>query len=333
MSTTTAADLPRELVWTITNSDVTARALHLVAELGVADHIDEQSVASAELASGCGVDPDALDRVLRLLAAQGIFESQGGGYVHTDASRLLRSDHPMSMRAFARLGGQPVMWTSLAALDHSVRTGAPSIELVEPKGFFAYLGNHPDEARIFGEAMTAKARADIAVVLDGYDFGPFRTIADIGGGRGHLLQAVLDTRPAARGVLFDLPEVIATADVASERLTTHPGDFFVDPLPTADAYLLMEVIHDWGDPEAAAILRAIRLASAPGATVLIIEGVVPEDHADPRVQTLDVIMLALTGGRERTADEFGALLQDTGFRLTAVVETAGYMRVVEAVAV
>jgi C-methyltransferase len=324
---------PHEIVFAITSSLVSSRALHLVAELGIADHIADEPVTAATLASRCGVDPGALDRLLRLLAAHGIFEVDGSGYRHTDSSRLLRSDHPMSMRAFARLMNLPACLASFGALDHSLRTGAPAIEMIEPKGFFAYLHAHPAEAQIFGAAMTAKARADIATVLDAYDFRPFRTIADIGGGRGHLLQAVLNAVPNAHGVLFDLPQVIDTPGIASGRLRTHPGDFFADSLPAADAYLLLEVIHDWADTEATAILRAVRRAAAPGAAVLIIEGVAPDDRDDPRVCTLDVIMLALTGGRERTAGQLGELLRSADFRPTGVVETEGPMRIVEGIAV
>ncbi len=324
---------PHEIVWTLTTSLAPARALHVVADIGVADDVDDEAVSVKTLASRCGVEPDALDRVLRLLASFGIFERKGEGYRHTEASRLLRDDHPMSMRAFARMIGLPAIWSSFAALDSSVRTGAPAIEQVEPDGFWAYLGSHPAEARIFNEAMTAKARADVAAVLDAYDFRPFRTIADIGGGRGHLLQAVLDAVPEADGVLFDLPAVIDTLDVGTERLTLHAGDFFVDPLPRADAYILMEVVHDWADAEAAAILRAIRDAARAGTVLLIIEGIVPEGDADPRVHTLDLIMLSITGGRERTAAEVGRLLHGSGFRLSAVIETDGPIRIVEAVAV
>jgi hypothetical protein len=327
------AQQPHEIIWTLTNAVVAATCLHLVAELGVADQVGDEPVSVEELASGCGADPDALGRVLRLLAAHGIFEHRAGAYGHTEASRLLRSDHAMSMRAFSRMMGMPVFSSSFAHLEHSVRTGSPAIDLVEPKGLWAYLQDHPGEAQIFGQAMTAKAGADIGAVLGAYDFSRFSTIADIGGGRGHLLRAVLDAVPTARGVLFDLPGVIDALEIDSERLTARAGDFFVEPLPTADAYILMEVIHDWADTEAGAILSAIRRAASPGASVLIIEGVIADEQADPRVQTLDVIMLAVTGGRERTATQLGELLDGAGFRITRVIETSGPMRIVGAVAI
>jgi hypothetical protein len=144
---------------------------------------------------------------------------------------------------------------------------------------------------------------------------------------------VLEAVPAATGILFDLPGVIETLDAPPPRLIHHPGDFFVDPLPSAEAYILMEVVHDWADREATAILQAIRSAARPGARVLIIEAIIPDDRLDPRVHTLDVIMLAVTGGRERTAAQLAALLEATGFRATATVDTASPTRILEAIAV
>lgn len=327
------AHQPHEIVWMLTNAVVASRALHTVAELGVADHVGDEPAGIEELASACAADPDGLDRVLRLLAAHGIFERQANGYGHTDASRLLRSDHPMSMRAFARMMGMPVFEATFGQLEHAVRTGSPALELVAGNGLWPYLEGHPEERETFGQAMTAKAAADIVAVLGAYDFGRFDTIADIGGGHGDLLRAVLDAVPAAEGILFELPQVIETLDIDRDRLTARAGDFFVDPLPTADAYILMEVIHDWPDAEAAAILTAIRRAAAPGARVLIIESVLGDVDSDPRGHTLDVIMLAVTGGRERTGDQLGELLKGAGFADSTVIETAGPMRIVEAVAV
>ncbi|MDQ3903919.1 MAG: hypothetical protein M3300_00340 [Actinomycetota bacterium] len=303
----------------------------MIAELGVADHIEDQPVSVGELASSCEVNADALDRVLRLLTAHGVFDREDGRYRHTPASRLLRSDQPMTMRPFARMMGLPFGWGSLTELAHSIRTGLPAIEILEPKGLWAYLQNHPDEAEIFGRAMTAKAGAEVAAVLAGYDFRPFGTIADIGGGRGHLLRAVLDTAPTAEGILFDLPEVINTVgDVDQQRLTVVAGDFFVDALPVADAYVLMEVLHDWADQECITILNAIRRAAPANSTLLIVEGVIPEERTDPRALTLDIIMLTVTGGRERTAAQFSALLDRAGFHLNRVIDTASPMRIVEA---
>ena len=327
------AQEPHQTIWGLATATVAARALHVVAELGVADHIDDAPVLAKELAARCGADEDALGRVLMLLAAHGVFDRVGDAYAHTDASHLLRSDHPMSMRAFPRMMGMGSFNTSLAQLEHSVRTGEAAFGLVASDGLFAHLQRNPDEARIFDASMTAKAAGDTSAVLSSYDFSRFSTIADIGGGRGHLLRAVLEAAPKANGILFDLPAVIDTVDAPSERLAVQAGDFFVDALPSADAFILMEVIHDWNDDQAAAILSAVRRAAAPGAAVLIIEAVADDEVPDPVVRTLDVIMLAITGGRERTSAELGQLLASTGFRTTGATPTPSPLRIVEAIAV
>jgi C-methyltransferase len=324
---------PHEIIWTLANAFIASRCLHVIAALGVADEIGDAPVSTPELASRCGADADALGRALRLMAAHGIFEADGDGFRHTPPSRLLRSDHPMSMRAFAAMMDLPGFTAAFAQLEHSVRTGSPAIETVEPKGAWAYLHDHPDEARTFDHAMTAKAAADIPAILGAYDFSRFATIADIGGGRGHLLRAILDAAPAAGGVLFDQPQVIDAADVQHDRLTRQAGDFFADPLPAADAYVLMEVLHDWPDAECVAILRAIRAAAGAGAKVLVIENVLPDDGDDPGGRALDIVMLAITGGRERTAQRMGELLTSCGFGDPTVIPTEGRLRIVEAPAV
>jgi C-methyltransferase len=322
-----------QLVWGLANAGVTSRCLQVVAELGVADRIDDQEpVPVAALASSCAVDVDALDRLLRLLAVHGVFERDvDGRYGHTPASRLLRSDSAGSMRPYARLRGMPLFSGSLSGLDRSVRTGRPSLDAVESRGLWAYLQEHPDEADAFDHAMTGKAVAGVAGVLAAYDFSGFSTIVDVGGGRGHLLRAVLDAAPSATGVLFELPEVIQRLGIEHPRMTTVAGSFFVDPLPEADAYVLMDVLHDWPDDECGTILRAVRRAAPAGATLLIVEAIVPEGPVDVRTATLDVMMLVLTGGgRERTAAQLEALLTRSGFVLASVLDTPGPVRIAEA---
>lgn len=180
--------------------------------------------------------------------------------------------------------------------------------------------------------MTAKARAQIAGILEAYDFSRFLSIADIGGGRGHLLQAVLGRAANARGVLFDLPHVIdAARELASDRLSLAKGDFFRDRLPACDAYLVMEIIHDWDDAKSTAILKAIRAAAPDGATLLLLETIVPDEAGPHWAKTLDVLMLAVTGGLQRTQSQYAELLAATGFRLQRVLDTPTGISIVEAV--
>jgi hypothetical protein len=304
------------------NSHVLARSVQVAAELGVADALNGESASAATLAPALGVNADALDRVLRLLAAHGVFAHDGPGYRHTSASRLLRTDHPQSLRPFARMIGMPAIWGGFTNLEQAVRTGKPTMDW---SGLVRYFADHPDEGRLFNQAMVSKSAGVIPAVVDAYDFGEFRVIADIGGGRGHLLQAILQQAPVSSGVLFDLPHVMEDAkDVASSRLHLAAGDFFTDPLPVADAYILMEVIHDWGDEQAVRILEAVRRAAPGHARLLIIEALVSEGPGPHFGKVLDIIMLAVTAGRERKPSEYQALLRTAGFEMTRLVPTGSH---------
>lgn len=309
-----------------------ARCLHVVADLGVADALDGTPRTAAELAAAVGVHPEALGRVLRLLAAHGVFECRGESFQHSPASRLLRSDHPQSLRALARMFGLPILWATSGALDHTVRTGAPAGPTVHPGGFWAYLAENPEAGSAFNAAMTAKAHGQVAGVVGSYDFSRFQRIADIGGGRGHLLRAVLDANPAATGVLFDLPHVVAESGAGSPRLALQGGDFFKDAMPRCDAYTVMEVIHDWGDDESLAILRAIRRAASPNATLLLIEQLIPGDPGPHWSRTLDIHMLALFGGRQRTRAEYERLLSQAGFAFRREIDSGAGVSILEATA-
>jgi hypothetical protein len=304
-----------------------------VANLGVADALGESPQTAAALATATGAHPAALDRVLRLLSAYGIFERRDGLYSHTPASRLLRADHPQSMRPMVRMFGLPALWASVGELEHSVRTALAATDKVLPGGAWHHFASHPEEGRLFNEAMTAKAHGQIVGVLGAYDFSGFGVIGDIGGGRGHLLKAVLARAQQARGVLFDLPHVIeAAADVASDRMTLQAGDFFKGPLPACDAYLIMEVIHDWDDGQARTILRNVLSAAPPHAKLLVVEAMVPDDPGPSWAKTLDICMLVI-GGKQRTRKEYEQLLSGAGFRFIREIDTGAGASIIEAVPV
>lgn len=307
------------------------RCLHVVAELGVADVLGDAPQTAAVLAAAVKADPDALGRVLRLLSAHGVFASTRGGFAHSPASLLLQAEHPQSMRAFVRMFGQRSNWDIIGALDHSIRTGQPAADQVLPNGFWGHLAQDPDASAIFGEAMSAKAQAHVPMIIVAYDWSQFERIGDIGGGRGHLLRAVLEAAPKASGVLYDLPQVLAqSAGLASARLALQPGDFFKDALPACDAYLLMEVIHDWGDAESVAILKAIRRAARPQATLLLIEQIVPEGDGPHWTKLLDIHMMAFFAARQRTRQEYENLLRQSGFAFRREIETDAGISLLEA---
>lgn len=196
------------------------------------------------------------------------------------------------------------------------------------------MAANPNVARVFDEAMTAKADAQIPGILGSYDFSRFKKIADIAGGRGHLLKALLEKQPGASGVLFELPHVIAEAKgKLPERIELVAGDFFNDKLPSCDAYLLMQILHDWDDNSARTILRAIGATSPANATILILETIMPDQPGPHWAKLLDIQMLTMHTGRERTRAEYAKLLADEKFRLERVVETRSDVQILEAIPV
>ncbi len=239
------------------------------------------------------------------------------------------ADHPQSLGAFGRMAGTPFCWKSLTHLDHAVRTGDAGITKLDPDGWIAYLDAHPGESDVFQAAMTAKAHDDIAAALAVHDFSTYHRVCDVGGGRGHLLHAVLESHPHTIGVLFELPAVAAEVST-NERLEAVAGDFFSDPLPAADAYILMNIVHDWDDKAAIAILASVADAGrSSGAAVLLLETVMPEGSQRHWSKTLDVLTLAVTGGRERTLGEYRDLLNAAGIDLIGLTPTATPFSIVE----
>lgn len=301
----------------------------------MADAIDGTPRTAAELAPELQVNADALDRVMRLLATHGIFDVTGNAFTHTAASWLLRSDHPQSMRAFVRLFGLDAFWGTQGALLHSVRTGEPSAKELFPGGFYGLLKADANTNAVFNAAMAAKARGQVAAVLAAYDFSKFATVGDIGGGLGHLLRGILASVPNIQGVLFDRPPVIqeATPLFAPDRVRLQPGDLFQDAVPACDVYVVMEVIHAFGDADALHILRAIRKAAAPKATLLVIEQMIPDDNSPHWARTLDIHMLALLGGQQRSRQQYVALLEQAGFAFQGEIHTRAGVSILESTAV
>lgn len=308
-----------------------ARCLHVIAEKGIADHLQDSPRRAADIADEVGVNGQALDRLLRLLSAHGVFEVSGDEFRHSAASRLLCTDHPQSMRPFAQMFGLPVFWRMYEQLAYSLQTGRPAAEKILPEGLWAYFKRDAEANSIFNAAMAAKSFGQVAGVMAAYDFKGFKVVGDIGGGRGHLLQAILEASPSTQGILFDLPNVVEEAKViASERLSLQPGDFFSDPIPVCDAYLLMEILHDWPDKEALAILKAIRRAAPPHAKLLVIEQMVATDPGPHWSKMLDIHMLTLLGGRQRSLPEYQALLEQAGFTLDREISTFSEVSILEA---
>lgn len=310
--------------------------IHVAAELGLADELAGGERDVQELAEISGAEADSLFRLLRGLASLGIFqETTPRTFALTPLAELLRSDHPQSLRQFARMLGEE-HYLSWADLLHSVRTGENAFRHRHDCSVFEWYQQNPRRGQIFDAAMGDNSRAAIGALLPAYDFGGIRHLVDVGGGQGLLLKAVLTANHHLQGSLFDQPQVVAGAEVPTElatRLELRGGDFFAEVPAGADAYLLKHILHDWGDDACRTILGHIRRAMAPGGRVLIVEQVIPPGNERFPGKLLDLNMLVMTeGGRERTPADYDQLLQSAGLRLSRIVPTASPLSVVEAVA-
>ncbi len=304
------------------------QAVAVAAELRIADRVGAEPVAVEQLARDVEVDPDALYRVLRLLAGLGVFaEAAPRRFVATPLSDGLRDDAPLSVRHIARLYGSDA-YRAGGGLLQAVRSGEPVAADVFGMGFFDHLAADGRAAERFNLAMAGGAPARAAAAL-AHPWDGVGVVVDVGGGTGGLLAAVLRAHPHLEGVVFDLPHVVPAARQVLEdagvaaRGRVAGGDFFADPIPAGDVHVLAQILHDWADPEALAILRACRASLAPGGRLLVLEQVVPDQPGPSFATALDLLMLVLLGGRERSAAEWRTLLRRGGFELVRITPAAG----------
>jgi len=315
-----------------------AQAVYVAARLGIADMVAGGPRTAAELAAGSGADERSLYRLLRSLASMGVFtEVAERTFANTPASETLIANSPTSMRAMILMIGDPEHGRVINDLEYSVRTGKPAWDHVHGVSVFEYFFETNKElGDIFNQAMTSGSHSQISAVLAAYDFSPYGTIADIAGGHGHLVGAILQKYPEARGLLFDLGVVLAGAPEmlrsygAEDRVELVEGDFFTDIPVVADAYVLKHIIHDWDDDKCETILGNIRRSMPDDGRVLIIDAVIPPGDEPHPGKLLDLEMLIAPGGLERTAAEFETLLRNSGFELTRIVPTHSPVSIIEA---
>ena len=319
---------PRDALLRMANGYQVSQAIHVAATLGIAELLEEGSKSVDELAEATGTYAPTLYRLLRALASVGVFTEQSDGrFGLTPSAEYLRTDAPGSLRAWARLIGQPSFWASWGHLLHSVRTGEPAFPHLHGTNVWEHRAAHPEEGEIFDAAMTGLSAPVAEAVAQSYDFSRVGVLADVGGGEGGLLATILAANPALRGVLFDLPHVVAAAGALlkraglADRCEVVGGSFFETVPKGADAYLLKSIIHDWDDAAAIEILHMCRAAIADTGRLLVVEPVIQPGNEPDRAKFSDLNMLVMLGGRERTAEDFERLYAEAGFRLTSIVPT------------
>lgn len=332
---------PQQTVMMMLAGKFVSLSLGAAAELGVADHLAGGPTPVARLAEQCAASPDALYRTLRMLAAVGVFDERPGQVFANNAfSEVLRSDVPGSMRSMARWLGGATNTMCWAQLLETVRHGAPAVDVVLGGSIFEHFGRHPAEGAVFNGAMTDFSRQTALAAAEAGDWPATGTFVDVGGGVGFLLSTLLGKSSAARGVLFELPAVAEAAvpELArfgqAERIEVQGGDFLAAVPRGGDLYTMKHVLHDWDDDRCVRILSNCRAAMNDGGRVVVLEQVLTDAPEAAMTKMVDLEMLVMTpGGRERTADEFGALFTRAGLRLSRITPTASPICLIEGVSV
>lgn len=312
-----------------------SQALFVAAKLGLADLLASGPQTAAELAHG--VHERALYRLLRALASVGVFAEDDDGRFHlTPLAEPLRSDHPESKRAMILMAGDD-QYRAWSQLHYSVQTGEPGFDREFGLPLFDYLAQHREKAKVFDDAMVSIHGRETPAMLDAYDFSEIDTLADLGGGNGSVLRGVLAKYPSMRGILFDLPNVadrardaIAAAGLA-DRCQAIGGSFFSTAPAGADAYFLRHILHDWNDEQCLTILGHVHRAAPPHARLLVVESIIEPGNGPSFAKLLDLTMMVIPGGQERTESEWRELLSRGGFELQRIVPTAAEVCVLEAV--
>jgi SAM-dependent methyltransferase len=315
-----------------------ARAVYAAARLGLADHIADRHCSSSELAHWTGTHPASLRRLLRALVSCGLFtESKPECFALTPLGAALRTGAPGAARATILTIAGDWQWKAWDAFLYSLQTGEPAMRRVFGCNLFDYLGANPEASANFNEAMVGIHGSDGAALVEGYDFSSFGTVVDLGGGTGTLLTTILQSNARSRGILFDLPETLSQARRQveacglTERCDVVAGDFFKEVPLNHDVYMLAHVLHDWTDTQALPLLRNCRKAVPPHGRLLIVESVLPDGDTPHPAKLIDLLMLTVTGGVERTAEEFSALLAQAGFTINNFIGISNQQHIMEAV--
>nr|AEE65480.1 putative O-methyltransferase [uncultured bacterium BAC AB649/1850] len=313
-----------------------SQALYAAASLGIADVLADGPRPATDIAKQVDADPDATYRLLRVLASYGIFaEGTGQRFELTPMADALRTDAPMSMRRIALLMGHPTHWEDWGHFLEAVRTGEPSLPKVRGMSAWDFFTAEPEYAAVFFGGMGNLSDLENEPVAAAVDYSRFARIVDVGGGRGNLLAAILRRAPGSSGVVFAPPTVEEAEQVLTEagvadRCTAEAGSFLETIPAGGDAYLLKHIVHDWPEEQAVDILRNVRKAIKPDGKLLLMENVVPEGNTPHSSKLIDLWLLLLVGGRERTEAEYDRLLTAAGFALSTITETAAGLSVIEA---
>jgi hypothetical protein len=316
---------------------VMGQALHAAAKLGVADALPDGPRSVDEIAAATATHGPSLHRLLRTLAAGGIVaEDERGCFRLTTLGETLRRDVPASVRNAVLWVGDPMHYATCGDLAESVRTGQPAFDRLFGQGYFEHLAADDEASRIWDDGMACFSGMEDAPIAQAYAFPQGARVVDVGGGQGGFLAEVLRSDQSLRGVLFDRPEVVRAPLLLErggvlDRCERVGGDFFAALPPDGDVYVLKRVLHDWDDDTCAELLTRCRKAMAPTGRVLVVDAVIPPGNDPHPAKIVDLVMMGILTGRERTEAELAALFAASGFRLTNVIPTHSMLAIVEGI--
>jgi O-methyltransferase domain/Dimerisation domain len=326
---------PSSALMGLINGYRVSQALHVAASLGVADHLKDGPKSSDAMAQACGAHPRSLYRLLRALAAIGVFHETGNSeFSLTPLGVCLTGDAHGSARNYARWIGTSGQWRSWGNLLHSIKSGESASRFTHGMDAWTYRARNPEEQAVFNSAMTGNSRSEARAVLEAFDFSRFGCVVDVGGGQGLLLKEILLACPATRGILFDQPQVIASAHQVlgsaglAQRSQIFAGSFFETVPEGGDVYVMKAILHDWDDRASVDILRTCRRAMSPAAALVAIERVVGPPNENPEGKFSDLNMMVQYGALERTRQEFQDLLKSGGFAMTEVLPTRSPLSII-----
>ena len=327
---------PAQLMFGMITGFWVSQIIGVAARLNIAEHLRDGAKSAEELARVAGAEPSALYRVLRAAASIGVFQlGADDRFSLTPLGETLRSGIPGSMREMAIMQTSKGHWLPWGKLEDAVRTGQAQAVATLGCELFEHYATSPEEAAAFSGAMGNLSALVASEVAAHVDTSGLTRAVDIGGAEGTLIAALLVKNPSLAGIVFDLPHVTATAEakLAAQgllgRCTVVAGDFFKS-VPSADLYVLKQILHDWNDEQAATILRNCAGSMTSRGRVAIVEMVIPDDRSPTPAQLMDVNMLAILPGRERTQAEYTALLADAGLRFERLVPTHSPFQILEA---
>lgn len=310
-----------------------AQAIYVAAKLGVADLLEHSPKSTAELAAATCSEPSALFRVLRALSSAGVLSQLSeDNFALGHLGNALRSNAPGSLRRIVITLGE-IHYRACGELLHTVRTGSPAFNLVFGASLFQHLQHNPQDGAAFNQGMTDLSSLLAHAVVLAYDFSEVGSIVDVGGGEGQLLRSILNLYPEITGIVFDSSNELRSSEPPNKnegRCSFITGDFFESVPERAEAYLLCGVLHDWSDECAGIILRNCRKAIAKNGRLLVVETVVPETNSASFSKLLDINMMVMTCGRERTKSEFQMLLDGADFRINTIIPTLAPQSIIEA---